>query len=97
MLQIDVSRGEKVILPQKNCTGGRVFRGSIGRIGPISSIGPISFYSQLRALFDGGLFDKRRHRFLRRWITIEFAVCREASFRPSSALSKCVDHSARIK
>ena len=56
-----------------------------------------AFCSQSRALFDGGLFDKRQRRFLPRWITTEFAVCREASFHQSSALSKYVDHSARTE
>src|SRR6185369_9759387 len=80
-----------------SCHRKIVQEGFRGIIGPIGLIRPISFYSQSRALFDGGLFDKRQHRSLPHLITIEFGVCLEASFRRSSALSRCVDHWARTK
>jgi len=91
MLEIDVSRGEKVILPVENCTASALANGYLDRIDKIviriyrihsanlvkNPVNPVTaFYSQSRVLFDGGLFDKLRHRFPRHWITIEFVGCR---------------------
>jgi hypothetical protein len=95
MLQIDVSRGEKVILPRENCTGSAnsrgIWTGGTGfyqdgqdhLVNPETNpVNPVpAFCSQSSALLAGGRFDTRPHLRLPRLITIEFAVRRAGWFR----------------